>query len=322
MLHDITSPLPSTLKVSEELVRKGIGDVGNGEIPECVSNGTIHCKSFFLVTASQPGSNIKPLGTHAQGMLRAMWSASDSLFAILFFISESGEPLNGWVFVVPNKSKKHSQGSSLVELNGRMGGKPPPLYLSTVEDIIFLMQSHCSPKGGGLNAYVPHMWAFIIVVGGLNCQFRDAFRLSDGKVNKGDGNISILRLPFGWKHSTVLCQRILQFGIQCFKKAQTLILYCWEDFIVLGFDEALVAEATISLVNTLVGKVCLILPESFLAPVRSLAWLGKQFDLASGSMTNSEGGSGGGSSKLVRFSDRILYQEKYTECYRRTEMAG
>ena len=49
--------------------------------------------------AELPGSNVKPLGHLAQDMLKAMRSASESLFAV----SKSGKSPNGWAFVVPKK---------------------------------------------------------------------------------------------------------------------------------------------------------------------------------------------------------------------------
>ena len=77
--------------------------------------------------------------------------------------------------------------------------------------------------------------------------------------------------------------------IEDLKKGQTFILHYLDDFMALGFDEALVAKVTSSLVKILVDKRCLILPGSVLAPVGSLAWLGTQFDFVSGSITNLEG---------------------------------
>ena len=100
-------------------MKKGIGEVADVDIPECVWNDTILCS--FLVTISKPGSHIKPLGTHARDMLRAMRSANESLFEV----SESWRSPNGWAFVVPKNVKKCSWIFHLVELNGKMGGKPP-----------------------------------------------------------------------------------------------------------------------------------------------------------------------------------------------------
>ena len=108
--------------------------------------------------------------------------------------------------------------------------------------------------------------------------------------------ISILRLPFGWKYSPVLCQRVLQYFIKGLKKGQTLILHYLDDFMVLGKDKALVSEVTESLVILLEGKGCLISPKSVLEPVQRLAWLGKQFDFVTGSISNSGGAVDGGGS--------------------------
>ena len=66
---------------------------------------------------------------------------------------------------------------------------------------------------------------------------------------------------------------------------------------VLAHDMELVAEVSNSLVKLLVDKGCLISPKSVLIPVQKLAWLGKQFYLVSGSISNPGaymGGEGGG----------------------------
>ena len=101
--------------------------------------------------------------------------------------------------------------------------------------------------------------------------------------------IAILRLPFGWKYSPVLCQRILQFFLKDLKKGQTLVLHYLDDFMVLGHDRARVTEVTSQMIFFLVDKGCLISPKSVLEPVQSLHWLGKHFDLVSGRITNTGG---------------------------------
>ena len=282
LLHDNTSPLPRASKVSSDLVQRGIGDVGRVVIPDCVWDATV--PPSFSMTADLPGTNIKPMSTHAQDMLKAMRAANASLFQV----SRSGRSPNGWAFVVPKNNLKCSWIFHLVQVNGRMRGKPPSFYLPTMEDMGYLMQTHCVLEEGGL--YATHVdisncyWGFV-----LPERFWDSFRFFDASVEGGGEVISILRLPFGWKYSPVLCQRVLQYFIKGLKKGQTLILHYLDDFMVLGKDKALVSEVTESLVILLEGKGCLISPKSMLKPVQRLAWLGKQFDFVTGSISNSGG---------------------------------
>ena len=109
-------------------------------------------------------------------------------------------------------------------------------------------------------------WGFV-----LPDRFWASFRFSDASVEGGGETISILRLPFGWKYSPVLCQRILQYFIKGLKVGQTMISHYLDDFMVLGKDKALVSEVTKSLVNLLEEKGCLISPKSVLSPVQRLA---------------------------------------------------
>ena len=181
------------------------------------------------MTANLPGTNIKPLSTHAQDMLTAMRSANASLFRV----SKSGKSPNGWAFVVPKNNLKCSWIFHLVQVNGTMRGKPPSFYLPTMEDMGYLMQQHCLLEEGGLHATHVDIsncyWGFI-----LPKRFWDSFRFFDASVEGGGETISILRLPFGWKYSPVLCQRVLQYFIRGLQAGQTLILHYLDDFMVLG----------------------------------------------------------------------------------------
>ena len=63
-VFSVSSLSGSKSKVSDELVKQGTADVGNVEILDCVWNDTI--SSSFLMTTSETGTNVKPLGTHVQ----------------------------------------------------------------------------------------------------------------------------------------------------------------------------------------------------------------------------------------------------------------
>ena len=137
-------------------------------------------------------------------------------------------------------------------------------------------------------------WSFV-----LPEEFQNSFRLHLG--GEG-GNISIIRLPFGWKYSPVLCQRVLQFFIKDLKIGQVVVLHYLDDFMVLGKDFAKVSEVTDALVATLIDKGFLISPKSTLIPTQDLAWLGKQFDLLHGRITNSDGALAIGVAKWLKLA--------------------
>lgn len=114
-------------------------------------------------------------------------------------------------------------------------------------------------------------------------------------------------------------QRVWQLFIKDLKKGQTLILHRLDDLMVLGFDKALVTEVTASLVKILVDKGCLIPPKLALAPARSLAWLGKQFDFFSGTNFQLGGSNGGGCSQVTCFGYRNLYPKEGATYFRQIE---
>ena len=76
--HDNTSPIPRASKVTDELLRKGIGNVGSAQIPIHVWEDVVP-RDFFKV-AEVGGRDIKPLGKQAHAMLNAIRSANDTLF--------------------------------------------------------------------------------------------------------------------------------------------------------------------------------------------------------------------------------------------------
>ena len=107
----------------------------------------------------------------------------------------------------------------MVWLNEQTDEKPPPFYLPTTEDMAYLTEFYCGVGKGGL--WATHVdisncyWGFR-----LPKEFEEAFRLSLGNLGEGlEGEtFALLRLPFGWKFSPVLCQRVLQFFLEDLKK--------------------------------------------------------------------------------------------------------
>ena len=146
---------------------------------------------------------LKPLGTHAEDMLKVMRSANDSLFGL----SESGEP-RGWAFVVPQNGKKCSWILHLVELSGQMEGKPPSLCIPNLEEMAFLMQSRFpllffgqrkTPRIQASSAGVHGETLSTPFIGGLSrrSNFGMLLDLSDGDTKKG------AKLSLGLRNFTV-----------------------------------------------------------------------------------------------------------------------
>ena len=84
----------------------------------------------------------------------------------------------------------------------------------------------------------------------ITVQHRQLFPFALGGGEAGS-SISIIRLPFGWKYSPALRQRVPQFFIKDLKVGQAVILHYLDDFMDLGKDRAKVAEFTAALVATL-----------------------------------------------------------------------
>ena len=281
LLHENTSPIPRMAAITAALLTKGIGKVGTVPIPMEVWDDIV--PPSFSATAAKGGVGLKPLSASTRTMLDTMRKANDTLFRT----SESGAPANAWAFLVPKNLLKCSFIWHLVWFNKDMGGAPPGFNLPTLEDMAYLMHLYCT--NGREGVWATHIdisncfWSFL-----LPEHLQDAFRISLG--GKSGKNISILRLPFGWKYSPILCQRILQFFLSDLKPGQILILHYLDDFMVLGVDRGQVQLVTVSVVEMLEDKGFLVSPKSKLEPTQELTWLGKSFDLVKGHVGNTDGG--------------------------------
>ena len=114
-----------------------------------------------------------------------------------------------WAFVIPKNASKCSFIFHLVTLNARSIGRPPSFILPTIEGLAKMLQERLQ-KTRDLGD-LEELWATHVELGNafwsmiLPEDFWKAFRL-----RLGDKNVSLMRVPFVWKFSPVLCQRILQ----------------------------------------------------------------------------------------------------------------
>ena len=110
--------------------------------------------------------------------------------------------------------------------------------------------------------------------------FWGAFRISDGE----GGVLSFRCLPFGWKYSPILCQKLLERLVEEIGLVGVLVLIYIDDVLIVGRGKARVREQAMRAVQALRAAGGVISPKSTLEPVTRLVWLGKDVDLGWGSL--------------------------------------
>ena len=94
------------------------------------------------------------------------------------------------------------------------------------------------------------------------------------------------RLPFGWKYSPVICQRLLGSLVQDLIPPDSLLLQYLDDGLLVARDRTRLREVTGRLAARLREAKFLVSPKSTLEPTESLHCLGKFLDVAGGTITN------------------------------------
>ena len=110
--------------------------------------------------------------------------------------------------------------------------------------------------------------------------FWGAFRISDGK----GGVLSFTCLPFGWKYSPILCQKVLKRLVEEIGLVGVLVLIYIDDVLIVGWGKGRVRGQAMRAVQVLRAAGGVISPKSTLEPVTHLVWLGKDVDLGGGSL--------------------------------------
>ena len=105
-----------------------------------------------------------------------------------------------------------------------------------------------------------------------------AFRVSDGE----GGVLAFRCLPFGWKYSPLLCQRVLEGLMADAGLSGVLVLIYLDDVLVVGRGRVRVREQTAKAAEALRRAGAVVSPKSTLEPVHRLEWLGKDIDLKGG----------------------------------------
>jgi hypothetical protein len=187
-----------------------------------------------------------------------------------------------WAFAIPKNALKGSLIFHLVELNSKLP-KPQTFRLPSVESLASLMVHNYGKKEHPWACHVDlsnAYWSMVLPEG-----FQESFRFRlEGT------NYSLLRLPFGWKASPVLCQRILEYFLLGLDVGEVLVLLYIDDFMVVGLDKDRVRGVTMNWVQVLESKGFKVSPKSILEPTGLLKFLGKKVDLVGGGLLNLEGG--------------------------------
>ena len=193
--------------------------------------------------------------------LSSIWAFSGSSTTPSFF-----------PFIIPKSSRKVSLILSCVGLNEE-SPDPPHFALPSWEGICRL-SNQTSP---GRRLYATHMnltnafWSFVLLEG-----VDKAFR---ARVRPGGPVVGATRLPFGWKFSPYLCQRILGDLLRLHIPQGVELLHYLDDFVLVSTDCPLLHGTTQECVRVLVENQFIVSDKSTLEPVQHLFVLGKFLDL-------------------------------------------
>ena len=89
-------------------------------------------------------------------------------------------------------------------------------------------------------------------------------------------------LPFGWRYSPLLCQRVLERLVTDAGLSGVVVLIYLDDVLVVGRGRARVRKQMARATEALRRARAVVSPKSTLEPVQRLVWLGKDIDLGGG----------------------------------------
>ena len=110
--------------------------------------------------------------------------------------------------------------------------------------------------------------------------FWGGFRISNGE----EGVFSFRSLPFGWKYSPILFQKVFERLVKEIGLVGVLVLIYIDDVLIVGRGKGRVRGHTMRAVQVLRAAGGVISPTSTLEPVTRLVWLGKDVDLGGGNL--------------------------------------
>ena len=270
LLHLNTLPKPSLVAVVPEVVQRGLGAVGSYPIPDSLWREVV--PADFLEAAAGYDVEQDPQGGagRVSGMVGQFFSAVEHLG--IFRELPDGTAPSVFPFIIPKLSRKVSLILSCVGLNEE-SPDPPHFALPSWEGICRLLNQ--TPPDQQL--YATHIdltnafWSFILPEG-----VDKAFR---ARVRPGGPVVGATRLPFGWKFSPYLCQRILGDLLRRHIPQGVELLHYLDDFVLVSTDRPLLHGTTQECVRLLVENRFIVSDKSTLEPVQHLFVLGKFLDL-------------------------------------------
>ena len=270
LLHLNTSPKPSLAAVVPKVVQRGLGAVGSYPIPDDLWREVV--PADFLEAAEAYDVERDPQGGagRVSGLVGQFFSAVGNLG--IFRELPAGTAPSVFPFIIPKSSRKVSLILSCVGLNEE-SMDPPHFALPSWEGICRLLNQ--TPPDQRL--YATHIdltnafWSFILPEG-----VDRAFR---ARVRPGGPVVGATRLPFGWKFSPYLCQRILGDLLRRLILQGVELLHYLDDFVLVSTDRSMLHGTTQECVRVLVENWFIVSDKSTLEPVQHLFVLGKFMDL-------------------------------------------
>ena len=268
--HLNTSPKPSLAAVVPKVVQRGLGAVGSYPIPgdlwrEVVPADFLEASEAYDVEEDPQGG-----AGRVSGLVGHFFSAVGHLG--IFRELPAGTAPSVFPFIIPKSSRKVSLILSCVGLNEE-SPDPPHFALPSWEGICRLLNQ--TPPDEQL--YATHIdltnafWSFILPEG-----VDRAFR---ARVRPGGPVVGATRLPFGWKFSPYLCQRILGDLLRKLVPQGVELLHYLDDFVLVSTDRPMLHGTTQECVRVLVAHKFIVSDKSTLVPVQHLFVLGKFLDL-------------------------------------------
>ena len=270
LLHLNTSPKPSLAAVVPEVVQRGLGAVGSYPIPDDLWREVV--PADFLEAAEAYDVEGDPQGGagRVSGLVGQFFSAVEDLG--IFRELPAGTAPSVFPFIIPKSSRKVSLILSCVGLNEE-SPDPPHFALPSWEGICRLLNQ--TPPDQQL--YATHIdltnafWSFVLPEG-----VDRAFR---ARVRPGGPVVGATRLPFGWKPSPYLCQRILGDLLTRLIPQGVELLHYLDDFVLVSTDRPMLHGTTQECVRVVVENRFIVSDKSTSDPVQHLFVLGKFLDL-------------------------------------------
>ena len=235
LAHLDTSPRTKKATISDEILRKGLGEMGECPIPRELSAELVPANLPERLRGVQLLEGKGYPSPETEVMMEAL--NDQGVFAeVRVRQGEWGGP-NGTPFVIPKNYIKASMIMDCTPGNAADPEPPPHFILVSWTALGEWLQVY----GGGGDLCMTHLdlsnafWSFLLLVGS-----EGMFRFRFG------GNLwGTKRLPFAWKYSPVICQRLLGPLVRDPIPPDILLIHYLYDFPLVARDRARLREARV-----------------------------------------------------------------------------